>query len=228
MPDFPLPIVGTKVVIRKLLKKDLGPFCTLEADKDVKRYVGGPVTTPRQEWIGEMRRLLEKPGAVLPLTVTIKATGRFAGRTKLSTVITKRPCFEIEILIAKKYWGQHLGRESVSLLMDIAFNLLKAESVVATVDPNNAASANYVMRLVLVLSIRSSPEDGTMGISCFSGNVEQRPPISPQPQTRSRIFQKRVMRQKSEMVAGRKTTLTRITIRRVVSRASFHPVAAPP
>jgi hypothetical protein len=42
MIDALLPIVGTKVLIRKLNEKDLESLYALEIDDDVKRYVGGP------------------------------------------------------------------------------------------------------------------------------------------------------------------------------------------
>jgi RimJ/RimL family protein N-acetyltransferase len=135
----PLPIVGTKVMIRKLLKKDLGSLYTLEADKDVKRYVGGPVTKPREEWVEEMRRKFARPLAILPLTVISKSTGRFAGRATLVPDAWKT-CWEIQVLIAKMYWGQRLGREVTALLMSVAFHHLKASSIIGIVDPNNKAS----------------------------------------------------------------------------------------
>jgi hypothetical protein len=72
MIDALLPIVGTKVLIRKLNEKDLESLYALEIDDDVKRYVGGPVTRPQQEWIEGMTGLCSTPYAVLPLIVKYK------------------------------------------------------------------------------------------------------------------------------------------------------------
>jgi RimJ/RimL family protein N-acetyltransferase len=44
------------------------------------------------------------------------------------------------VLVAKKYWGQRLGREVTELLMGVAFRDLEAFSVAAIVDPSNEAS----------------------------------------------------------------------------------------
>jgi RimJ/RimL family protein N-acetyltransferase len=87
-----------------------------------------------------MAEVRNNPAANAPLSVAIKATGRFAGRARMYKVFTAENCWELEILIAQKFQGQRLGREAVSLLMDAAFVNLGAESVVATVDPANAPS----------------------------------------------------------------------------------------
>jgi hypothetical protein len=49
MGDFPLPIEGTNTLIRELEESDLESLYALEVDEDVKRFVGGPVTKPKQE-----------------------------------------------------------------------------------------------------------------------------------------------------------------------------------
>jgi [ribosomal protein S5]-alanine N-acetyltransferase len=134
-----LPIVGIKVLIRKLNEKDLESLYALEIDDHVKRYVGGPVTTPQQEWIEGMAGLCSTPNAALPLIVIYKVSGDFAGRASLSPVPLSRS-WEIQVLIAKKYWSQRLGREVTELLMGVAIDDLKASSVVAIVDPKNEAS----------------------------------------------------------------------------------------
>jgi hypothetical protein len=76
---LPTPIVGEKVTIRSLSEGDLDRLYALEIDEDVKRYVGGTVKGPREEWIAGMRRNLD-----LLLCVTVKATGDFAGRASLT------------------------------------------------------------------------------------------------------------------------------------------------
>jgi RimJ/RimL family protein N-acetyltransferase len=137
MIDSLLPIMGTRVLIRKLNKEDLKPLYELEIDKDVKRYVGGPVTKSQQESIEGKTELCSRQIAVLPLIITCKATGDFAGRASLSPQSMEEGCWEIQVLIAKKYWGHHFGREVTELLMGIAFGDLRASSVLAIVDPKS-------------------------------------------------------------------------------------------
>jgi [ribosomal protein S5]-alanine N-acetyltransferase len=145
MIDSLLPIMGTRVLIRKLDNEDLNQLYELESDQHVKHYGGGPVTRSRQEWIEGMAGLCSSPYAALPLVITCKATGNFAGRASLS-LLDKR-CWEIQVLVAKKYWGQRLGLEVTELLMGAAFDTLEASSVIAIVHPQNKASLALVEKL---------------------------------------------------------------------------------
>ena len=135
MIDFPLPIVGTKVLIRGMREQDIEPLYNLDTDEDVKRYLGGALTRPKHECIEGMRQL-----TVFPLIVTCEATDNFVGRAALSPEDTEKQCFEIQVVLAKKYWGQHLGREVTELLMGVAFDHIKASSVIVIFDPNHKAA----------------------------------------------------------------------------------------
>ena len=150
--DSLLPIMGPRVLIRGLSTEDLEALYELEIDEDVKQYVGGPVTRPRQEWIDVMAELCSSPFAILPLIIACKLTGEFVGRASLSFASLalknkEERCWEIQVLIAKKYWGRHLGQEVTKLLMDAAFDDLGALSVAAIVDPRNEASVALVKGL---------------------------------------------------------------------------------
>jgi hypothetical protein len=79
-PDFELPIIGQKVVIRKLSEDDLDEMYDLESDPCVKRYFDGPSKTPREQWIAGMRGQLN---CTSTLAVTEKSSGDFAGRAAL-------------------------------------------------------------------------------------------------------------------------------------------------
>jgi RimJ/RimL family protein N-acetyltransferase len=143
-----LPIEGQKILIGALEEADLEDLYNLEIDKDVKRYVGGPTAHSKPEWIEEMRKHINNSQAyVLPLIVRYKATGEFAGRAGLSLKDREERCREIQVLIAKKYWGQRLGKEAAELLIDVAFGAFEASAVVAMIHPDNKASLNLFEEL---------------------------------------------------------------------------------
>jgi RimJ/RimL family protein N-acetyltransferase len=123
MIDISLPIIGKAIVIREMRDEDIELLYDLETDNEVKRYVGGgTLSRPRQDWIERMRQLRVTHDALLPLIVTC----------------IRR--FEIQVIIAKQYWGKRLGKEAVELLMGVAFNNLNALSVVSVVHPENNPS----------------------------------------------------------------------------------------
>jgi RimJ/RimL family protein N-acetyltransferase len=144
MRNLPLPIVGKKITIRRLYLRDLRPLYKLEADEEVKRYVGGAITTRQQEWIDGMRRRLSDPESILPLAVLRKDSLTFAGRATLFPKDGERRCWELQVLIAKMYWGQRLGRDVAEHLIDVVFSHPGAACLIATVHPENTASRALV------------------------------------------------------------------------------------
>jgi [ribosomal protein S5]-alanine N-acetyltransferase len=141
-----LPIHSERLVIRRLEERDLENLYALETDRNVKRYVGGPVKYTKDEFIS--RGLRAGDG---PLIIELNEDGSFAGRASLAKtdlVTTSRPWgeieWEIQVLIARKYWCKGFGREVVSALTGVAFTVPEITSVIAVVDPENAASRNLV------------------------------------------------------------------------------------
>jgi [ribosomal protein S5]-alanine N-acetyltransferase len=115
--DFERPIIGEKVVIRRLSEDDLDPMYDLESDPYVKHYLDGPAKKPREQWIAAMRNCLNSTPT---LAVTEKSSGDFAGRAALKKSVYVESSWELEAVIAKRYWGRHFGREVCQLLIDFA------------------------------------------------------------------------------------------------------------
>jgi ribosomal-protein-alanine N-acetyltransferase len=150
--DLSLPIRCERVLIRCLEERDFEDLYALDIDPDVKRYVGGPVQRPRVECISLMRAKL---GAeTCPLAIVLNEDASFVGRallakTRLTTI--SQPLWkiewEIQVLIARKYWCKGFGREVASELIGVAFALSEVTSVVAIVHPENAASRKLMDNL---------------------------------------------------------------------------------
>lgn len=147
-----LPIHSDRLLIRHLEERDFEDLYALETDAEVKRYVGGPVLRPRDECVSLMR--LKLGSETCPLSIVMNEDASFVGRALLAKTrltITSRPLWEIEweiqVLIARKYWGQGLGKEVVNELIRGAFALPEITSVVAVVDPNNVASQKLMENL---------------------------------------------------------------------------------
>ena len=137
-----MPILGERVAIRRLVEADLSNLYDLEIDEEVKRYVGGPVKTPREAWIDGMRNNL---GPLEPtLVVTSRQDGTFIGRASLTQTNHLPIEWEIRVLIARQYWGPRFGREVSRLLIDAGFNRLHATALVAVFDSENKPSQALV------------------------------------------------------------------------------------
>lgn len=148
MNDLALPIRGERVSIRRLDERDLENLYALETDPDVKRYVGGPVRRSRDEWLSLMR---DKLGAeTCAFAIALNEDGSFVGRASLGMSCRATTSsgsgyqieseIEIQVLIARRFWGKGFGREVVSELIRAAFELQEVTSVIAVVHPENMAS----------------------------------------------------------------------------------------
>ncbi|MCX6929090.1 MAG: GNAT family N-acetyltransferase [Verrucomicrobia bacterium] len=132
-----LPKYGQSVVVRCLEKGDLNELYTIESDPEVKRYMGGPVRTPREEWIRGMESQLFM---CITLAVLAKDNLGFAGRASVGTYGHSEVDREIQIALAKKYQRQHFGSEVCEILIHAAFEELGAERVVGVAHPENEGS----------------------------------------------------------------------------------------
>jgi RimJ/RimL family protein N-acetyltransferase len=142
MVDFPLPIFGDQVIIRRLCEANLLDLYALETDPKVKRYLGGPVTRLRDEWVAGMRGNLDQSVAVIA-----KATQCFAGTASLTCPGLPLHESELRVLIARQYWGRRFGREVSRLLIEVAFGPFGACSLLAVVHPDNKASLDLCKEL---------------------------------------------------------------------------------
>jgi ribosomal-protein-alanine N-acetyltransferase len=151
---FPLPIKSEHVCIRSLDGGDLEDLYALETDPEVKRYISAPVPTPKDEWMRPMR---DRLGAdTCALAIILNDDGSFVGSSLGVTCCTTTSSdselqieseIEIQVLIARRFWGNGFGRDAVSELIRAAFELQEVTSIVAVVDPENTASRKLMDNL---------------------------------------------------------------------------------
>lgn len=161
-----LPIRTDNGIIRRVEERDLEAFYDLEIDREVKKYLV-PVTTPRDEWIANGKRMLLTLDV---LAIEAKSDSAFAGRATLARKINPSDLqnyfdnsihWELQIVIAKKYWGRRFGEEVARALIDSAFTEPMTASICAIVHPDNQASRSLVSELRFVLDSdgsQSQPE----------------------------------------------------------------------
>lgn len=138
------PLTGSNILIRKLYKRDIPQLYDLETDPNVKRYVGGIVKRPKDEWVAGMRRQTPSSLPILHLAILDIHKTDFVGRATIYPKDLNDGSWEIQILIAKRYWGKRFGREVCELLMAALYRDLSAKAIIAVIDPDNKASRALV------------------------------------------------------------------------------------
>lgn len=156
--------IGGRVVIvletERLLFRDHAPgdlegYCAMEADPEVRRFVGG---TPRTREAAE-RKFREVYLAPVPDRMGLWATvfkpesryvgycGVYGNRTTAGVAAGEGV---IGFYLARGYWGRGLATEAGRAFVDFGFAELGMSRIIAHVDSRNAASIHVLEKLGLV------------------------------------------------------------------------------
>jgi RimJ/RimL family protein N-acetyltransferase len=142
-----------RLILRDHRAEDLDAWCAVEADPEVRRFVGGAPRPPadarrrfRERFLRPRRRGLGLWAAVL------KSSGAYVGYAGVY------PRFEtmgraiagegsLGFTLAREYWGRGLGTEAAAALARHAFGELGLRRLVASVEAGNAASVRILEKL---------------------------------------------------------------------------------
>jgi [ribosomal protein S5]-alanine N-acetyltransferase len=136
---------------------DLEAFCAMEADAEVRRYVGG---APRTREAAEERfwgRAMHPPDGRLAMWASVlKEDGRYVGRCGLYPHLVDGARVADEAVLgfylAREFWGRGLASEAGRAFVDFGFDELKLARIVTAVEVGNAASVRVLEKLGFVLA----------------------------------------------------------------------------
>ena len=144
-----------RLLFRPHEAEDIESYCAMEADPDVRRYVGG---SPRSRDQAEFRfrRDLSAPLVDrLTLWATVyKPEGRYIGRCGIYPHFDAdaKPIPDEGVLafyLARPYWGRGLATEAGRGFLRFGFTELGLTRIVATVQVGNQASVRVLKKLGL-------------------------------------------------------------------------------
>ena len=144
-----------RLLFREHRRGDLEDYCMLEADAEVRRYVGGS-PRPREIAVRRFReRFLKNAARKLALRATIfKAEGRYIGYSGLYPNFRPGGSVPGEAVLAfclaREYWGRGLATEAGRAFVDLGFEQLRLKRIVAVADVRNAASIRVLEKLGFV------------------------------------------------------------------------------
>ncbi len=134
---------------------DMEAFCDMEADPEVRRYVGGR-PRPRNEAEARFRRELAGPIVDrLSLWATVyKTEGRYIGRCGVYPHFNADGSHTpgegvLAFYLARPYWGRGLATEAGRAWLRFGFTELGLARIVASVQAGNQASVRVMERLGL-------------------------------------------------------------------------------
>ena len=145
-----------RLLFREHQPGDLDAYCAMEADPEVRRYVGGaPRTRPEAE--RKFREAhLKHAAARLALRATIyKPEGRYIGYCGLYPNFQPGGALPGEAVLAlyltREYWGRGLATEAGRAFVEYGFRELRLARIVASSQIENIASIRVLEKLGFAL-----------------------------------------------------------------------------
>ena len=146
-----------RLLFRSHEAADLDGFCAMEADEEVRRYVGG---APRTREAAEQRfweRAMQPVEGRLAMWATVlKADGSYIGRCGLYPKLKEEGRVAGEAVLgfylARQFWGQGFATEAGRAFVDFGFDELRLERIVTAVEVGNKASIRVLEKLGFVVT----------------------------------------------------------------------------
>ena len=126
-----LPKCGDGFVLRCFTHEDAVRLAEIEFDPQVKQFLALP-KKGKSQWIEDF-----DPESYGGWAVDVEEV--LAGRASILKG-NRRGDGELAVVIGRQFWGLRLGRKVAAMLIQAAFDELKAKAVVGVVHPSNQAS----------------------------------------------------------------------------------------
>ena len=144
-----------RLLFREHQPGDMETYCALEADPEVRRYVGG---APRPHELAARKfrtTFLKNASRKLALRATIfKPEGRYIGYSGLYPNFRPGGSVPGEAVLAfclaREYWGRGLASEAGRAFVNFGFDQLRLKRIVAVAEVGNAASIRVLEKLGFV------------------------------------------------------------------------------
>lgn len=139
-----------RLVLRRWQPGDAEPFAALNADPEVTRFVGGPMTREASDaMVARFEAFLDERGYG---RWAVEEAGTLVGFAGLGTHPFVGGAIEIGWRLARHAWGRGVATEAARAVVDVAFGEAGLDRIVAVVHPDNAASIGVCRKLGMTLA----------------------------------------------------------------------------
>lgn len=141
-----------RLIFRQNRIDDLDAYCAMEADPDVRRYVGGRPRTREEAEKRFMPSLQPATDGLRMWAAVLKPGNKYIGRCGIY------PHFDAEskpipgeasfgVYLAQAYWGKGLATEGGQAFIKYGFEQLKLNRIVTMIQVGNDASVRVVEKI---------------------------------------------------------------------------------
>ena len=136
-----------RLVLRPFRESDLKPWAALNADPEVTRFIGGPLSREECDAVAEAVNAVYEREGVGFLAIERRADGAFLGAAGLTREQWYPEDLQIGWRLARQYWGHGYATEASAAWLDHAFTTLALPRVLAVTDTPNVRSIAVMQRL---------------------------------------------------------------------------------
>ncbi len=145
-----LPTINTdRLSLRWITADDVDDFYAIYSNPEVMRYWSTPPLPDKSaasKLISEIRRGFERH-QMLKWGIALRADDKLIGSVTLFHLEFEHRRAEIGYALGRDYWGQGYMGETLTAVLNYAFDVLEFHRIEADVDPRNAASVRTLERL---------------------------------------------------------------------------------
>jgi RimJ/RimL family protein N-acetyltransferase len=155
------PIMTTsRLLLRTFVQPDLPLYAALNADPEVARYLGGPLSREDSDEIAEWAQECHAEQGLGLLAVERLADGAFLGMCGLHHQESVPDQVEVAWRLAHQYWGNGYATEAATAWLGYGFGTLGLDRIISITDPPNHRSLRVMHRLKMHFEREAEIEDG--------------------------------------------------------------------
>lgn len=169
----PPSIATSRLILRPFRPNDLAPYAKMNADPDVMRYLGGPISTDETARQMQAANSSWASRTIGKIAIERSADGAFLGMCGLSVEDWYPDDFELGWRLAPAFWGNGYATEAARAWLAHAFGSLDMSRVISIADvPNHrslAVMARIGMRLDHTARLQADGETFDAEIHAITG-----------------------------------------------------------
>ena len=139
-----------RLLLRTFRRDDLPLYGALNADPEVARYLGGPLSREDSDDIAAWAQECYAREGLGLLAVERREDGAFLGMCGLHHQQSYPDDVEVAWRLAREHWGQGYATEAATGWLDHGFGVLDLPRVISITDPPNLRSLAVMRRLGMV------------------------------------------------------------------------------
>lgn len=156
-----MPILMTpRLVLRTFRREDLPRYAALNADPEVARWLGGPLSRGDSDDIAAWANELFAAEGIGLLAVARRSDGAFLGMCGLHHRMSYPDEVEVGWRLAHEHWGHGYATGAATAWLDHGFGRLAFERIISITDHDNLRSLSVMRRLGMTFDHEAQVRDG--------------------------------------------------------------------